>query len=147
MNIISEDLYRIYSIEDNFTKGLMQCKIIRFHFSALLTIGGAVGAGSASLLLGFFSRKNALKFTDAFSIFAIAIPFLNSSVNALLISRFLVGANLGLNGVLVPVYINEMARRASWVFRHNELIVYYFGNSSYIFDVLFLISFIIDPIL
>ncbi|CAD8090273.1 unnamed protein product [Paramecium primaurelia] len=100
MNVISSDVYNVYKIDDTFTKGLMQ---------SLLTIGGGVGSISASILMGLFSRRKCLQITDLFGMMAIMIAFMDESKYALLTSRFFVGLVLGLNGVLVPVYINEMS--------------------------------------
>lgn len=72
---------------------------------ALLTIGGAIGSILSSLLLKSFSRKNCLLLTDLFSIMSIFILYLDESVIALLMSRFLVGVTLGLNAVIVKFYI------------------------------------------
>ncbi|CAD8169134.1 unnamed protein product [Paramecium octaurelia] len=100
MNVISTEVYNVYKIDDTFTKGLMQ---------SLLTIGGGVGSISASILMGLFSRRKCLQITDVFGMMAIMIAFMDESKYLLLASRFFVGLVLGLNGVLVPVYINEMS--------------------------------------
>lgn len=53
------------------------------------------------------------------------IAFMDESKYALLISRFFVGLVLGLNGVLVPVYINEMSpkERAGILGTMNQLFI------------------------
>ncbi|CAD8128642.1 unnamed protein product [Paramecium sonneborni] len=116
MNIISSDVYNVYKIEDPFTKGLMQ---------SLLTIGGGIGSISASILMGLFSRRKSLQITDFFGMMAILISFMDESKYALLASRFFVGVVLGLNGVLVPVYINEMSpkEKAGFLGTMNQLCI------------------------
>ena len=57
------------------------------------------------------SRRYACIFTDIFSIFSIglcmiSVPMQKSSL--LLVGRFLCGVNVGINSVVIPIYIKEM---------------------------------------
>lgn len=100
MNVIADDVYKAYGITETYTKGLISCNLI-LHILAMMTLGGAIGSFFCSIILRYLSRKHSLQLVDCLVFLSVSICFLDTHIRTLLISRFLIGLSLGVNGVVV----------------------------------------------
>lgn len=79
---------------------------------ALFAVGGGIGGFCNGFVADYFGRKKGLLLNNVFGIagallMGLAKPF--KSYEMIMIGRFIIGLNCGLNSGLCPMYINEIS--------------------------------------
>eukprot|EP00828_Plagiopyla_frontata_P035509 TRINITY_DN4680_c0_g1_i10.p1 TRINITY_DN4680_c0_g1~~TRINITY_DN4680_c0_g1_i10.p1 ORF type:complete len:224 (-),score=23.30 TRINITY_DN4680_c0_g1_i10:749-1420(-) len=74
----------------------------------VLPMGATFGAWIMGIIVRKVSRRNAMMVADAVGILGVGITLIRS-VAALMIGRFIAGISVGINCVMVPIYVNEVS--------------------------------------
>lgn len=94
---------------------LMTSESIEFTFSVIVAIfgvGGCIGGISNGFLADKFGRKTCLLFNNILAIIGALLMGLSKAAGSyemIIIGRFFIGLNCGLNSGLCPIYITEIA--------------------------------------
>lgn len=79
---------------------------------SIFAIGGMIGGITAPTVANRFGRKRGLVLNNSVAIFGVTLMTLSrwtESIECLIIGRFFIGLNCGLNTALVPMYLTEIA--------------------------------------
>jgi len=79
---------------------------------AIFAVGGCIGGLSNGFFADYFGRKKSLLYNNILAIIAALLMGLSkvcSSYEMIIIGRFIIGLNCGLNSGLCPMYITEIA--------------------------------------
>ncbi len=79
---------------------------------AIFAVGGCIGGVSNGFFADYFGRKNSLLYNNVLALAAALLMGLSKvcgSYEMIIIGRFIIGLNCGLNSGLCPMYITEIA--------------------------------------
>lgn len=79
---------------------------------SIFAVGGMLGGIAAPMVANRLGRKNGLVYNNAVAILGVALMCsskASQSIECLILGRFLIGFNCGLNTALVPLYLTEIA--------------------------------------
>lgn len=76
--------------------------------SSANAFGAAIGSLCAIYLNPKFGRRKSMIFSDVFAILGTGLTLIKEP-NAIIVGRTLIGIAIGINSVVVNIYVNEMS--------------------------------------